>query len=189
MSEPCFKGMAYINLRDWFDERLGAGWYARTAREVDPEWPDRLLPGEWYSVRPGLHCYAQGFEQLDGYQSLEHLMETVAGAIALVDLNGILRAFLWVATPKLFLRTTPKIWGTYANYGTAEVISNETGRLRVRVSEVPQFVLHWVMAAWRGFLGPAVQLAGGKEPKTSTSEAKQTPGAETWEFVYEMTYS
>lgn len=189
MSDPRFKGLAYIHIRDWFDEQLGAGWYGRTVREVEPDWPDRLLPGEWYTVRAGLHGYTKGFERLQGYDSVEHLMEIVAGKIALIDLNGMLRAFLWVATPKLFLRTVPKIWLTYANFGAAEIISNENGRLVVRVTEIPQFVLHWVMAAWRGFLVPALELAGGKEPKTSTRDAKPTPGTDTWEFMYEVTYS
>jgi hypothetical protein len=189
MTEPRFKGIAMVSLRTWFDERLGAGWFLSTAREHDPEWPERLLPGDWYSVRTGLHVYTQAFEQLDGYESREHLMETVAGATAITDLNGMMRAYLWAATPRMFLRAAPKIWGTYANFAVAEVLSNETGRMQVRVSEVPVHVLGWVMAAWKGFLVPALKLAGGKDPTVGCSEIKQTVDAETWEFLFELTYS
>ena len=188
MAEPRFKGLVYINHRDWFDERLGAGWFTSVVREIDPEWPDRLLPGDWYSARPGVHAYDRAFVQIEGYESKEQMMESVAGMVALNDLNSFLRAFLFVATPKMFLRAVPKIWATYANFGVAEVISNETGRLVVRINEIPQFVLVWTMASWRGFLVPAVQLAGGKKPRTSTRDVKPKPGTDMWEFVYELTY-
>jgi hypothetical protein len=189
MTEPRVKGLGIINMRNWFDERLGAGWYTRTAREREPDWPERILPGDWYLVRTSLHAYVRGFEQLDGYESVVQLMEDVSGEVALKDLNGILRAFLWAATPKMFLRTAPKIWDTYCNFATSEVLSNEVGHFVVKVSEIPTDVIDWVIAAWTGFLVPALGLAGGKDPKVAVSERRQTPGAETWEFTYELTYS
>jgi hypothetical protein len=178
-----------VNIRNWFDERLGTGWFTRTAREREPEWPERLLPGDWYSVRTSFHIYARGFEQLDGYESQQHLMEVVSGEVALADLNGIMRAFLWAASPKMFLRTAPKIWDTYANFTKSEVLSNEPGRFLVRVSEIPSDVITWVMAGWKGYLVPALELAGGKQPKVVISEIQQTPGEDAWEFLYELTYS
>lgn len=189
MTEPRVKGLAMLNVRNWFDERLGAGWFTRTARERDPDWPDRLLPGDWYSVRTSFHIYKRGFEQLGGYASVQSLMEEIAGEVALKDLNGILRAFLWAASPKMFLRTAPKIWDTYANFSIPEVLSNEVGRFVVKVSGIPDDIVDWVTSAWTGFLVPALTLAGGKDPKVAVSEIRQTPGAETWEFVYELTYS
>lgn len=189
MTEPHVKGMAVINSRDWFDDRLGAGWFTRTAREFQPDFPDRLLPGDWYSVRTTLHVYARGVTQLGGYESTKQMMEAVSGEVALKDLNGILRAFLWVASPRMFLRTAPKIWDTYCDFATPEVRSNEVGRFVVEVSNIPADVVDWSVAAWTGFLVPALKLAGGQDPKVAVSETRQTPGAETWEFVYELTYS
>jgi hypothetical protein len=46
-----------------------------------------------------------------------------------------------------------------------------------------------VMAGWKGFLVPALELAGGKDPKVVISEIRQTKGADTWEFLFELTYS
>jgi hypothetical protein len=189
MTEPLVKGLALINTRDWFDERLGAGWFTRTIREFEPDWPERLLPGEWYSIRASLAVYRRGVEQLDGYDSVRQLMEEISGEVALKDLNGILRAFLWAASPKMFLRTAPKIWDTYANFATPEVLRNDVGRFVVKLSEIPEDVVEWSTSAWTGFLVPALGLAGGKDPKVTVRELQQTPGAETWEFVYELTYS
>lgn len=189
MAEPLVKGLALINIRNWFDERLGAGWFTRTAREREPDWPDRLLPGDWYMARTSFYIYQRGFEQLGGYQSVQQLMEDAAGEVALKDLNGILRAFLWVASPKMFLRAAPKMWDTYCNFGTSEVLSNEVGRFLIKVAGIPADLVAWVTSAWSGFLVPALGLAGGKDPKVVVSEVRQTPGAETWEFVYELTYS
>jgi hypothetical protein len=100
-----------------------------------------------------------------------------------------MRAFLWAASPKMFLRTAPKIWDTYANFTKSEVLSNEPGRFLVRVSEIPSDVITWVMAGWKGYLVPALELAGGKQPKVAISEIQQTPGEDAWEFLYELTYS
>lgn len=189
MTEPRVKGLAGINMRNWFDERLGSGWYTRTAREREPEWPERILPGDWYSVRTSVHIYTRGCEQLGGYASVRDLMEEVSGEVALKDLNGVLRAFLWAATPKMFLRAAPKIWDTYCNFGNAEVLVNDAGRFVVKVSGIPVDLLDWGIAAWTGFLIPALGLAGGKDPKSSVREIRQTSGAETWEFEYELTYA
>jgi hypothetical protein len=189
MSEPLVKGLAIINMRNWMDERLGAGWFTRTARERDPDWPDRLLPGDWYSVRTSMYIYERGFEQLRGYESLQQLMADAAGETAVKDLNGILRAFLWAASPKMFLRTAPKIWETYANFATTEVLGNEVGRFSAKVSDFPGDIIDWMTAAWTGFLVPALKLAGGKEPQVAISNVKQTPGKDTWEFVFDLTYS
>jgi hypothetical protein len=188
MSEPRIKGMGAINIRNWFDERLGAGWYTRTAREHDPDWPDRLLPGDWYSVRTTHYVYKRGYEQLGGYESVEKLMEAASGEVAIKDLNGILRAFLWAASPKMFLRTVPKIWDTYANFATTEVLGNEVGHFTVKVSSFAPDLVDWMTASWEGFLIPALELAGGKDPKVAIHDVKQTPGADTWEFIYELTY-
>jgi hypothetical protein len=189
MSGPRLKGMGVINIRDWFDERLGAGWYSRTAREHDPDWPDRLLPGDWYSVYTTFHVYKRGYEQLGGLGSLAQLMEDASAEVAVKDLNGILRAFLWVASPKMFLRTIPKVWNTYANFAAPEVLGNEDGRFLIKVSDFPADLVDWMTPSWKGFLIPALKLAGGKDPKVVISEVKQTPGAETWEFLFELTYS
>lgn len=188
MGEPKTKGMAIINNRNWLDERLGEGWYTRTARAHDPDWPERVLPGEWYSVRNSFFVFARAFEQLEGYQGVEDLMSEATIEVALNDLNGILRAFLWVASPKMFLRTAPKIWATYANFSTIEILSNETGQFVAHISEIPQDVLGWVVSAWHGFLPPALELAGGKNPDVTITERKQTPDADTWEFHYELRY-
>jgi hypothetical protein len=189
MIEPRVKGLAMVNVRNWFDERLGTGWCTSTAREVEPAWPERLLPGDWYSARTSFHIYARGFEQLGGYESQQHLMEVVSGDIALADLNGIMRAFLWAASPKMFLRTAPKIWDTYVNFSKSDVLSNEHGRFVARISDIPGDVITWVIAGWKGFLVPALELAGGKDPKVVISEIRQTKGADTWEFLFELTYS
>jgi hypothetical protein len=187
MSEPRIKGMGMINVRNWYDERLGEGWFTRTAREHEPGWPDRLLPGDWYSLRTAYYVQKRGYEQL-GYESMPKMIEDVASEVAVKDLNGILRAFLWAATPKMFLRTTGKMWDTYANFGTTEILTNEVGRFTVKVSGFPADLVGWMMPSWAGFMVPALKLAGGKDPKVAIHDVKQTDGADTWEFVYELTY-
>jgi hypothetical protein len=189
MIEPRIKGLAVINVRNWFDERLGSGWFLRAAREHDPDWPERLLPGEWYPARTCFAVYRHGYEQLGAYDSMYTMTAEISGEMAIKDLSGILRAFLWVASPTMFLRTTPRMWNTYNNFATPAVIVNETGRFVAHVGDIPPDLIEWVEAAWRGFLVPALKLAGGKDPKVSISNVQQSPGVETWEFLYELTYA
>ena len=46
----------------------------------------------------------------------------VTAEIARADLQGILRAFLWVVSPRMFLSTAPRIWATYANFTKIEIV-------------------------------------------------------------------
>lgn len=187
MSEPQTKGMAIINIRNWLDERLGDGWFSRSARARDSDWPERVLPGDWYPVRTCYRVYEDAYEELDSFESLEELMALVSAEVALNDLNGILRAFLWAASPKMFLRTSPKIWATYANFSSVDIVVNDSGHYRAKISEIPRDLVPWVAAAWRGFLPPALELAGGKNPRASVNE-RSPSGGNSWQLVYEIQY-
>lgn len=188
MSEPRIKGMAVINARDWIDERLGAGWFTQITQSFDPEWPERLLPGDWYPVRPEFATFEAAHELIDGYDSLEDMLAALAGDVALKDLNGMLRAFLWAATPRMFLRTTPMIWDTYVNFTKISNIDNPQGCYAATVVEIPEDLVVWVAGSWRGFLGPALELAGGVNVRSEIRDRRKTPGADTWEFVCQMRY-
>lgn len=181
--------MAMINARNWLDARLGAGWFTGAARCVDPDWPERLLPGDWYAARTSDQIYHQAFAVVEGFDSRQQLMETVAIEVALNDLNGILRAFLWAASPKLFLRASPKIWETYSTFAKTEILRNDVGSYAAQVTEIPSDLVAWVSAAWRGFLPPALELTGAVDVVATISQVQQTPGAESWEFVYELAYT
>ena len=189
MAEPQVKGMAMINARNWLDARLGPGWFTSAARKVEPDWPERLLPGDWYAARTSDQIYHQAFELIEGFESRQQLMETVTVEVALVDLNGILRAFLWAASPKLFLRTTPKIWATYSTFVALEILRNDPGSYAAKLTEIPEDLVTWVTAAWRGFLPPALGLTGATDVVVTTSQTQVTPGADTWEMVYELSYA
>lgn len=188
MGEPQVKGMAILNSRAWLDARLGAGWFVETARAHDPEFPERILPGEWYAVRTHQFVYERAFEALEGYASCRELMQAATVEVALNDLNGILRAFLWAASPKMFLRTVPKVWETYADFTGLEILRNDTGHFEARVFEIPADVREWVAAAWAGFLPPALELAGGKEPQATIRDLQPTAGMESWELICEIRY-
>ena len=185
---PQIKGFAIIKAQGSIDERLGSGWFTRTAQEFDLDWPARLLPGDWYPLETYNYALRAAYAHFDGYDSIQDLVIEFAAAAATEDLNGLLRAFLWVATPRMFLRTAPRIWFTYANFTKIDEPNNEDGRFSVRVTEIPASLVDWTVACWRGFLPAALELAGGNEPVVSKYEARQTPGADTWELDYVLEY-
>jgi hypothetical protein len=183
---PEVKGPAIMGARDWLDARFGAGHFAKLAREQDPKFPERILPGDWYPVRPLVHALQRSVAQLDEFDGLEPFVTMLAGESAKQDLRGIYRAFLWVASPRMFLRAAPTIWGNYANFGVLGETENETGRYVVRIREIPRDLVEWLAGAWQGFLPPAVELAGGKHARASVLERK--PGGAGWELHYQLTY-
>jgi hypothetical protein len=189
VSNPEFsiKGTATVQTRDWLDERLGHGWFLQAVREQDPKWPERMLPGEWYGLRPQMHAWRKALPQIEGHASVESMLEVVAGLTAERDLTGIHRAFLWVANPRMFLLAVPRIWTTYCRFGKVEVLENQPARFSAHVQGIPDDLMDWAAGAFRGFLPPALKLAGGKDPVASIRERKRSSD-EAWEFVYDLRY-
>lgn len=184
--KPEVKGPAIMGGRDWLDARFGPGHFLQLARELDPDFPERILPGDWYPARPLVHALQRSVAELDEYDELEPFVQMLAGESARQDLRGIYRAFLWVASPRMFLRAAPTVWANYANFGVLGEIENEPGRFVVRISEIPRDLVEWLAGAWQGFLPPAVELAGGKNPRATVLERK--PGGAGWEIRYQLTY-
>ncbi len=181
------KGPGIMSARDWLDARFGPGYYVRTAREVDPEFPERILPGDWYPMKVAHHVLRASYAKLDGYDSFERFIEELAIENAKNDLRGIYRAFLWVASPRMFLRAAPTIWANYANFGTLAQTENDAGRFVTRLTEIPREYVDWLAGAWKGFLPPAIELAGGKNPTATITERE--PGADgAWAITYQLTY-
>lgn len=187
-TEHSIKGTATIVSRDWVDERLGAGWFHATATSNFPDWPERLLPGDYYPLRPQVHVWQRVLAQLDGYHTVEQLVQEAAGATAKSDLNGIYKAFLWVASPQMFLRAVPRLWASSVRFGELESLENAPGRYRARIHGVPEDLLDWSAGAVAGFLRPALLLAGGKSPDSKVTDRKPN-GAGNWELQYQLTYS
>ena len=183
---PEVKGPAVMGGRNWLDARFGPGHFLKLAREQEPNFPERILPGEWYPARPLLHALQHSVAQLDEFDGLESFVEVLAGESARQDLRGIHRAFLWVASPRMFLRAAPTIWANYANFGVVGESENEPGRFVVRIGEIPRDYVEWLAGAWKGFLPTAIELAGGKNPRATVLDRK--PGGAGWEIRYQLTY-
>jgi hypothetical protein len=187
MSEYSVKGTATIISRDWVDQRLGAGWFHKTAVVKHSDWPQRLLPGDYYPLRPQMHVWRTVLGKVDGYDSVENLVQEAAAATAESDLNGIYKAFLWVASPQMFLRAVPRLWASYVKFGDFENVENVVGLYRARVGEIPEDLLDWAAGSIAGFLRPALLLAGGKSPNSQITERKPTGGG-NWEIQYQLSY-
>lgn len=173
--------------RDWVDARLGAGWFHSTAVAQFPDWPQRLLPGDYYPLRPQMHVWQRVLERVDGFDSVEQLVREAAAATAEQDLNGIYKAFLWAASPQMFLRAVPRLWASYVRFGVLENVENVPGLYRAKVDGIPKDLLDWAAGAVAGFLRPALVLAGGTSPN-SQIVSRHPAGAGIWEFEYQLTY-
>jgi hypothetical protein len=187
MPEYSVKGTATIVSRDWVDKQLGVGWFHSTARAEHPDWPQRILPGEYYPLRPQMHVWRCALGRIKGYDSVEVLVQEAAAATAEADLNGIYKAFLWVASPHMFLRAVPRLWASYLRFGEFENVENVPGLYRARIGGIPEDLLDWCAGSVAGFLRPALLLAGGKSPNSQITERRSTSGG-NWELQYKLTY-
>ncbi|NVB39613.1 hypothetical protein G6O69_17355 [Pseudenhygromyxa sp. WMMC2535] len=186
--EQLIKGPGALSTRNWFEARFGEGVFTEFARELDPSWPDRVLPGEWYPIRPFIHTLRRGAERL-GDTNLEELTATISIETAKQDLTTVYRAFLWVSSPRMFLRFVPRVWGSYANFGTLEDVSSEAGRYTLRITEVPEDLVSWVCGAWRGFMPAALELAGAKDTQIEILDRRPAASGQGWEISYEARYN
>jgi hypothetical protein len=186
-SEHSVKGTPTIVSRDWVDKRLGDGWFHSTAIKEYPDWPKRLLPGDYYPLRPQMYVWRNVLGRVPGYDTVEQLVQEAAGVTAETDLNGIYKAFLWVASPQMFLRAVPRLWASYVKFGDLENTENLPGLYRARVSGVPEDLLDWAAGAVAGFLRPALLLAGGTSPNSQVTGRKPSGGG-NWELQYQLTY-
>jgi hypothetical protein len=135
-----------------------------------------------------MHAWRKAVPLVDGHDSVESMLEVVAGRTAEKDLTGVHRAFLWAANPRMFLLAVPRIWTTYCRFGKVEVIENLPSRFSAHVQLIPADLMDWVAGSFRGFLPPALLLAGGKEPVASIRERRRSRGTDTWEMIYELRY-
>ncbi|MFO7564625.1 MAG: hypothetical protein R6X02_18415 [Enhygromyxa sp.] len=186
-SEYNIKGTATMVSRDWIDERLGEGWFHSTAVAQHPDWPQRLLPGDYYPLRPQMHVWRQVLERVDGYESVEELVNQAAAATAEQDLNGIYKAFLWAASPPMFLRAVPRLWSSYVRFGELVNVENVQGLYRARIDGVPKDLIDWAAGAVAGFLRPALLLAGGKSPDSQVTD-RRLLGVGNWQIDYQLKY-
>ena len=186
-TEHTVKGTPTIVSRDWIDARLGAGWFHSTATAEYPDWPRRLLPGDYYPLRPQMHVWRRALDRIDGYGTIEELVKEAAAATAEQDLNGIYKAFLWAASPQMFLRAVPRLWSSYVKFGELETVENVPRTYRARIDGIPEDLLDWAAGSVAGFLRPALLLAGGKSPDSQITSRRPSDGG-NWLIEYQLKY-
>lgn len=187
MADYEVKGPTITSVRDWIDESLGAGSFHRLATELDADYPERILPGDWYPVRPMVRALEQAAERQG--EDFEALCERLSAETAIRDLNGIYRAFLWAASPRMFLRMVPRIWAGYARFGEVGELENQDGHFSVWITQIPEDLVPWLASSWKGFLPPAMDLAGAEDAVASVPERRKSEGDDSWEIHYELRYS
>lgn len=186
--EYTVKGTPAMCSRDWLDERLGEGWFHKTITAEHRKWPQRLLPGEYYPLRPQVHAFKAAIGRIDGFDSVELMVQQAAAATADRDLNSIYKAFLWAASPQLFLRAVPRLWSMYVRFGELTTTDNRPGLYQAQIDGIPQDLLDWSAGAVAGFLRPALLLAGGSSPDSQIT-GRRASSAGLWLLEYRLTYS
>jgi hypothetical protein len=174
------KGTPAVASRDWLDERLGAGWFHDTIIAEFPSWPKRLLPGEFYPLRPQVHAFQSAIGRVDGYDNVEVMVQQAAALTAERDLNSIYKAFLWAASPRL--------WSMYSSFGELSTTENKPGIYRAQLVGIPEDLLDWTAGAVAGFLRPALLLAGGTSPDSQIT-GRRPSSAGHWELEYQLAYA
>jgi hypothetical protein len=136
-----------------------------------------------------VYAFERALGRVKDFGDVELMVQQAAALTADRDLNSIYKAFLWAASPQLFLRAVPRLWSMYVSYGELTTIENKPGIYRAQITDIPRDLLDWSAGAVAGFLRPALLLAGGTSPDSQITGRRPNNRGELWELDYRLSYS
>ncbi len=159
------KGLAYLGLRDSFDKRVPGGMRGVVARigrtEVEAFFEQHFLPSSTYDILPLIEA-SQTAARICGVPWRE-FVRVGSRLQAERDLNGVYRAFLRLATPKLVVDRIPRILMQYMTFGAVEGQMTAPRRFEGVSRGLPRPVAPWMLAIAEGFVPILLETAGAKD--------------------------
>ncbi len=83
---------------------------------------------------------------------------------AQLDLTGMYRMLLRLASPRMVASRIPKVMAQYLDFGSSRVLDESDGGVTFEIAGVPTLLVDWMSGVYEGFLDVVVTTAGGKTP-------------------------
>ena len=121
----------------------------------------QFLASTWYDVFPMLPVW-QICARLMRQTPTEFLKARTRHQ-ALLDINGVYKVLLKIASPETVALRMPRLVSQYFDFGktTANVV--RPGLVRIEHSGVPTLIVPWFLTVGETYLTVALELAGGKK--------------------------
>ncbi|MDB4966168.1 MAG: hypothetical protein JWN44_1857 [Myxococcales bacterium] len=182
--EPLVKGTHILVARDYVDETMGKGTFAKLTESGGKRW-QVLLPSSWYELdvlHPALVTVAVAKKR-----KIIDVATDIASRNARTDLTGVYKLFLKMLSPQTVLGKLPHLWRLYVQFGECFPVSNDKGRYVAEGRGLIAEYSDWAAGCWRGFITTAVEMSGGHRIEVSLSPLK--PEADGARFRFEIRYA
>lgn len=83
---------------------------------------------------------------------------------AQLDLTGMYRMLLKLASPRMVASRIPKVMAQYLDFGTARIVREEPTAVIFDIAGVPVILVDWMSGVYEGFIDVIITSAGGTTP-------------------------
>jgi hypothetical protein len=186
------RGTGYLGHLQWVDEHFPGGREAFLAALSPPM--ERFFRQTFLAIAEidFLPLVAAGYVCARVLKTdLDAFVEMRARHQALLDVAGVYRLLLKVSSAKMVASRLPKIMGKYFDFGEVRLVREETRMVDFTVDGLPQLVVPWFIACYRGYIEVTLGGAGGKLPvlETRVEPVPEQRGFPTSRLVARVTWA
>ncbi len=169
------KGVAYLGHLDWVDKHFPGkrpAFLALLSPSMRAFFGQTFLAIQQHDFLPlasAGHACARALNM-----GFVEFVEMRGRHQASLDLSGVYRVLLKVASPKLIAGKLPKVMSKYFDFGGVRLISEEDYKVRFEVDRVPTLVVDWFRGCYTGYVEVTLAAAGAQLP-TLDIDAQPAP--------------
>ena len=159
------KGVAYAGHLDWVDKHFPGGRAAfldLLSPTMRAFFGQTFLAIGQYDFLP-LASAGQVCARALGMRFVE-FVEMRGRHQAALDVGGVYRVLLKLASAKLVAGKLPKVMSKYFDFGEVRLVSEEAYAVRFEVDRVPSLVVDWFRGCYTGYVEVTLAAAGGHVP-------------------------
>jgi hypothetical protein len=187
------KGIVYKRTHEYFQEKHPSGPSAvlehlpSDALRAFFEQP--FTAGGWYDALPIAPLIRAEARALG--QPLPAYLRERAEFQAKLDVNGLYRVLLKLASPELVASRLPRLVGQIVDFGSVELSDQRKGHIVATIRGMPQILTEWYSSAITVYCEVALGLAGSSSPRVRLTGAPITAtkdGQPLVDLTYEVDF-
>jgi hypothetical protein len=187
------KGIVYKRTHEYFRERHPVGPTAvlehLPTAELRAFFEQPFTAGGWYDALPIAPLIRAEARALG--QPLSAYLRDRAEFQARLDVNGLYRMLLKLATPELVASRLPRMIGQVVDFGAVELSEQRKGHVVATIRGMPHSLTEWYSSAITVYCEVALGLAGAPNPRVFLAGAPITStkdGQPLVDITYEVDF-
>ena len=187
------KGIVYKRTHEYFHEKHPAGPSAVLEHLPNTElrafFEQPFTAGGWYDALPIAPLIRAEARALG--QALPLYLRERAEFQARLDVNGLYRVLLKLASPELVASRLPRMIGQVIDFGAIELSDQQKGHVIATIRGMPQVLTEWYSSAITVYCEVALREAGSKDPRARLAHSVLTSfesGVQLTDITYEVDF-